>query len=196
MLTSTDSTKGRFGPSESPDSGRRPGLRVELNRPAALVSVAAVDPFVFEGTSTGGFLISRTDTVGDVVVPSVLGGTANAGSDYASLTGSVTIPDGRGSAIITVVPLEDGLSEGSEAVPFEIVDSAAIETDLATSTITIRDLFTATGGETVPLEQTFQPHSLPGARHTIYLDVLGSNRSWQEWNNGDPVNTPALRHRR
>jgi uncharacterized delta-60 repeat protein len=189
MITSTDSEGGRFGASEG---GSGPILEVSVQRVAALVSVTAADPFAFEGTSTGAFTVSRTSTVGDLIVPYVIRGTATASHDFAPLSGNLVIPDGRASATLNVIPLEDDVAEGPETVTIEIVGSPAIETDLAEATVTIRDRFSAQGGEIVPLDQTFELHSLPGARHTIYLDFLGSNRAWGRWNDGQPINTPIF----
>jgi len=192
MITASDSDGGRFGASETANGDRRPFLLVNVERPAALVSISAADPFAFEGTSTGAFTVSRNGTVGDLVVPYVISGTATAGTDFTPLSGSVTIADGRSSATITVIPLADGVAEGPETVTLTIEESDTIETDLAQATITLRDQFMGTGGEVVPLDQTFQLHSLPGARHTLYLDFLGSNRSWDRWNEGNPVITPTF----
>jgi len=191
MLTSTDSTKGRFASSESPDAQARPALTVVVDRAAALVSVSAVDPMAFEGTSPGSFVVSRTDTVGDLVVPYTVSGTATAGTDYVSLPGSVTIPAGLRSATVSIVPLDDGVSEGPESVTLQITSSATIETDRATASITVRDPIARGSSLVVPLSDTFSLASLPGARHTIYLDFLGSNQVWGSWNSGRPIDTPA-----
>ena len=44
----------------------------------------------------------------------------------------------------------------------------------------------------LPLDQTFELHSLPGANHRIYLDFNGHTTSDPSWNNGIAFTTPAF----
>lgn len=50
-------------------------------------------------------------TNSDLTVHYTLGGTATNGVDYAALPGSVTIPAGQRSALIMIVPLDDGITD-------------------------------------------------------------------------------------
>lgn len=52
----------------------------------------------------------------DVIVQYSLSGTAEAGRDYASLSGALIIPAGDLSAALNIVALEDNISEGAETV--------------------------------------------------------------------------------
>ncbi len=61
------------------------------------------------GPKNATFTVHRFgDTNGDLIVAYAIGGTATNGVDYVALPGIVTIPDGQRSAVITVVPLDDG----------------------------------------------------------------------------------------
>jgi len=89
---------------------------VVMTRPA--VSIAATDPTATEaGRTPGAFTVTRAgSTASPLAVTYTVGGTATNGTDYTSLSGSVTIPAGAGSATITVTPIADSLAEGDETV--------------------------------------------------------------------------------
>jgi hypothetical protein len=61
------------------------------------------------GPRNATFTVHRFGVTNDpVVVNYAIGGTATNGSDYVTLPGSVTIPAGERSALIAVVPIDDG----------------------------------------------------------------------------------------
>lgn len=82
------------------------------------VSAAATDSTASEiGLSSGTVTITRTGaTTAALTVNYTLAGGATNGVDYASRSGTVTIPIGSSSATVTVVPLADNLAEGDETV--------------------------------------------------------------------------------
>lgn len=84
------------------------------------VTLEAVDASASEvGPDTGCFRVTRpvTSTNGALTVAYTLGGTAVNGSDYATLSGSVVIPDGAVSADFFVTPIDDtAWQEGDETV--------------------------------------------------------------------------------
>jgi hypothetical protein len=84
----------------------------------ATVTVAATDASASEaGPDTGRFTISRTgDTTVSLTIHYTLSGTAVNGTDYVSLSGSLSIPAGATSATVTVAPIDDTLVEGNESV--------------------------------------------------------------------------------
>jgi len=92
-----------------------------LRRQAALlpaVTIQATDATATEaGPTSGAITVFRT---GETLLPLVVGysveGTATNGVDYATLTGSVTLPIGAASATITVNPIDDTVVEGDETV--------------------------------------------------------------------------------
>jgi autotransporter-associated beta strand protein len=90
-----------------------------------VVTIEAADALASEaGPDTGTFRVTRPDTAtnGALTVYYTLSGTAVNGSDYATLNGSVVIPDGAVSADVVVVPLEDTMwQEGAETVVATLV---------------------------------------------------------------------------
>ncbi|MBP8791833.1 MAG: HYR domain-containing protein, partial [Lutibacter sp.] len=83
----------------------------------AKVSIIANDPSASEPSNNGQFTISISNASDvDTVVSYSVAGTANSGSDYTALTGTVTIPAGSESATINVTVLDDVVLEGSETV--------------------------------------------------------------------------------
>lgn len=69
-------------------------------------------------------------------------GTATNGSDYTSLSGTVTIPAGQSTAYITVTPLADGVREPNETVVVELQDRNGYNVGLTserTATVIIQD---------------------------------------------------------
>jgi hypothetical protein len=91
------------------------------------VTLVATDANASEtGPNTGTFTISRTGatTAGLTVRYSVTGTAAN-GTDYASLSGLLTIPAGASSAVVTVTPINDTEKEGNESVILTLSPDAA-----------------------------------------------------------------------
>ena len=105
------------------------------------VSVTASDPAAAESGEPGQFTVTRTgDTAAGLVVDYTVGGTATAGTDYAALAGTVTIPAGSAAAAFSVVPIEDAAAEGGETVVVTL--SAPAGYDLGPdgpATVTIAD---------------------------------------------------------
>jgi hypothetical protein len=118
---------------------------VETNRPPTnalpVVTITASDAVASEGTNcwhwlgwtnhpstdacctnTATFVVRRagvTNTPLSVLYE--IGGTASNGVDYAALPGSVTIPAGRRSAEIRIVPIDDALPERIETVVLSLI---------------------------------------------------------------------------
>src|SRR4029078_12149208 len=89
-----------------------------------IITVAATDATAGEaGPNTGTFVITRTNTSGNLVVTYTLGGTATNVSDYSSIAGSVTIPNGSSTVSIVVTPIDDALAEQSESVTLTLTSS-------------------------------------------------------------------------
>ncbi|MCB9016960.1 MAG: HYR domain-containing protein, partial [Lentimicrobiaceae bacterium] len=84
---------------------------------AAIVTITANDPNAAEPSNNGQFTVSMThpsDT--DTEISYTVSGTATAGSDYNSLSGTVTIPAGSTSVTIDVIVNDDNILESSETV--------------------------------------------------------------------------------
>ena len=102
------------------------------------VSVTASDATASENDlSTGTIIFTRSGpTTADLTVGFSLSGTAQAGSDFVSPGGSVTIPAGQSSATVTITPLDDALLEPSETVILNLTPSAGYALG-ATTTATV-----------------------------------------------------------
>ena len=108
----------------------------------ATVTVTASDANASEtGPDAGSFTFTRTgSTAAPLVVPYSVGGTASGGSDYAALSGSVTIAAGQASAIVVVAPVNDTESEAAETVSVSLQANAAYSVGSpAAATVTIAD---------------------------------------------------------
>jgi len=86
-----------------------------------VVSITAIDAQANEaGGNTGQFRIERRNAAGALITSGALSvaftisGTAAHGTDYASISTSVVIPDGSSSVTITVTPTDDAGSPQSE----------------------------------------------------------------------------------
>jgi len=72
--------------------------------------------------------VQRTGlTSADLSISYAIDGTAGNGVDYATLSGSVTIPAGSATANIPIAPLPDTLAEGSETVVLTLAPNAAYD---------------------------------------------------------------------
>ena len=93
------------------------------------VTVAATDATAAETTGTadsGSITVTRTGpTTTDLIVTYAVSGSAEPGTDYTALPGSITIPAGSASAVITVTPIDDTTAEASETVIVTLLPSTA-----------------------------------------------------------------------
>ena len=89
-----------------------------LDGDAAQLSIAGTTDGNETGPVDGVLTVTQSTTaVSDTVISYTGGGTATAGTDYTSLSGSVTVPAGSTSATIDVTGIvADSLVEGTETV--------------------------------------------------------------------------------
>ena len=108
-----------------------------------VVTVTATDAGASEaGPDSGVLLIQRTgSTAAELKVYYGLSGSAFHGTDYARLSGEVTIPAGSSSAPVVITPYDDDLGEGSETVTLAVTtfNNAYSLGAAFQSTITIAD---------------------------------------------------------
>jgi len=109
------------------------------------VTIQATDGYAAEqGQEPGVFTVTRTgaDVSAQLTVFYTVSGTATNGSDYDTLSGSVTIPAGSPSAPILVTPIDDTDQEDPETVVLTLQAGPGyviISPDSATVTITDND---------------------------------------------------------
>lgn len=120
----------------------------------AIVRIAVDDAVCAEvppGTTReiGEFLIRRTGSIDDPLTVNFLlssgttGGLANNGVDYIALDAFVTIPAGRRTAAIPIIPIDDLNVEGDEIVVITLLDGVDYDLDSSaqsrSAAITIKD---------------------------------------------------------
>ncbi|MEK7952070.1 Calx-beta domain-containing protein [Luteolibacter soli] len=154
-----------------------------------MVSTANQSPS--EAGATGQFYFSRTLSAGDLTVNYAISGTATNGVDYASLTGSVVIPNGQTGVDVLMTPTDDAIAEGTETVTvtvlpgtgygpdrpgsatYEIIDnetpSVAVGFQAATVTVSENDA----GGEYRDIPVTLSASSA----NTVTVDYTSSGGS-------------------
>lgn len=108
----------------------------------AVVSIAAIDSAATEAAGNPGkYRLTRDVTTGALDVTVTITGTATNGTDYTSLSTTVSFANGSATADVALATKEDTTYEGSETVIMTVVDDdgyTADEEDNA-ATITITD---------------------------------------------------------
>jgi hypothetical protein len=99
-------------------------VRVQAVEPA-IVTIYATDDQASEiGPDPGTFTIARTGPTSEPLdVHFVVQGSATNGEDYDAIPSLVTVPAGAAEATITIVPVDDGLLEGTETVILSLVEA-------------------------------------------------------------------------
>jgi hypothetical protein len=145
---------------------------------ATTVSITASDATGTEpGTDDGAFTVTldggKLAPTGGIAVTYTITGTATGGADYATLTGTVTIPAGQASVAIPVDVLDDNFVEVPETVIATLTGTdhagATIHATNKTATVTIDS---ATDAATVSLTATDATGREPGlddAQFTVTL---------------------------
>ncbi len=103
------------------------------------VSLAATVGSTVEGTTTEGRVtFSRSGaTTAALNVPYAISGTAVNGTDYATLSGTVTIPIGSASAVVNVESINDSAAEALETVTLRISSGVDYLADPLTTTVSV-----------------------------------------------------------
>jgi alpha-tubulin suppressor-like RCC1 family protein len=85
-------------------------------------------PFTETSTSEDFFVSRRGSTTADLVVNYTMSGTAVQGTDYNTLSGTVTIPAGSTGAYVNVVPINDTTPEGVETIVMTLTPTTPTST--------------------------------------------------------------------
>ncbi|MFN7138671.1 MAG: Calx-beta domain-containing protein, partial [Limisphaerales bacterium] len=148
---------------------------VSLNgQPATpVVTIAASQPNASEPATHGAFTVTRTGaTTSSLAVNYRVSGTASNGVDYATLSGTVTIPAGQSSANIPVTVIDDSVAESVETVIVTLLGGTNYEVrDQYTATVEIAD-----DGDTTPFVNlitsqpfAYEPNPVNPGRLTVAL---------------------------
>jgi len=110
-----------------------------------VITISAPSPDASEaGSVPGTFTISRTGSGFGQTINYSIGGTASNGVDYTNalggaLTGSITFAPNDTSTNITIIPIDDSISETSETVILSILPGLYVGAGSATVTIADND---------------------------------------------------------
>jgi hypothetical protein len=131
-----------------------PTLSISANKPKA----SEANPTT---TGEGQFTISRHGSTNtSITVVYAVSGTAVNGIDYSSLSGEATIPAGKSSVSINLIPTSVVLTEGKQTVGImlqsSIGNSYAINASKAQATVTITD-------------HQIAPHAISGQSITAHI---------------------------
>ncbi|MBD2569107.1 Calx-beta domain-containing protein [Anabaena lutea] len=101
----------------------------------------AAETIAGQGANPGLFTLTRTGNIASSLkVNYTISGTATNGTDYQTLTNSITFAAGLSTAIINVTPSDDTVFEGNETVILNLASSANYTLGTAkTATVNIAD---------------------------------------------------------
>ncbi|HEV8307572.1 MAG TPA: S8 family serine peptidase [Methylomirabilota bacterium] len=186
---------GSAGPDNSYGSGRLDlfmSAQFVMGGPdRPVVTIAATTPTASEaGSIPGIFTVTRTGpTSSALTVHYSAAGTATPGSDYTSLSGSVTIPAGSATATIAVVPVDDALIEADETVIVTLaVDAAYIVGKPGSATVTVA----SDDANPVPGLTSLAPSSALAGDGALTLTIYGGGfipSSVARWNGSSRATT-------
>ncbi|NNF50385.1 MAG: DUF11 domain-containing protein, partial [Woeseiaceae bacterium] len=165
-----------------------------LDGDAATVSIAGTTDGNEAGPVDGVFTVTQsTSSVSDTVITYTVGGTATEGTDYAPLSGTVTIPAGSTTATIDIAGIiADSLVEGDETIEITLTGISAsdpgvtLDAGAGTSTITLLDgdaaavsiAATTDGDETGPVDGVFTlTQSTVAVSDTVISYTVGGTAS-------------------
>lgn len=155
------------------------------------VSITGVTNAI-EGEIDGVFTVSLPNGIladEDITITYIVSGDASTdGSDYATLSGMVTILEGTNSTDITIVAGEDGLTEGGETVIITLASTSVGTVNISPAEITIFDVTipsVLTAGDVAIVGYKADAGNVAELAFIILKDIDAgtsisfSNRSWK-----------------
>ncbi|WP_452228487.1 MULTISPECIES: sulfatase-like hydrolase/transferase [unclassified Lacinutrix] len=156
-----------------------------------LINIAGVNDAT-EGTTNGVFTVSLPTGINadqDIIVTYIVSGeAATDGSDYTTLSGTLTIYEGTNSTDITIVASEDGLAEISETVIIQLTNTSVGSINATPAQINISDVTvptTLTTGDVAIVGYKAAAQNIGELAFIILKDIDAgtsislSNRSWK-----------------
>ncbi len=103
------------------------------------VSLTVAEAKTIEGSATPASIVfTRTGSVASVLsVPYVVSGTAQSGTDFTPLSGTLNIPSGAASATLPITSVNDATSEPLETVIIKIASSVSLLADPVANSATV-----------------------------------------------------------
>ncbi|HAP70771.1 MAG TPA: hypothetical protein DCR04_13805, partial [Flavobacteriales bacterium] len=149
------------------------------------VAIATGVTGIFEGCDIGTFVFRRDggNNNDPVTVDYTVSGTATPGVDYNTLPGTVTIPAGQDSVIVSVQGILDFTAEGTETIILDIPNSGCSCTPPPSISMNVLDndiplALTTTGTTTICLGESANLTAIPTGSFTPYVS---------SWDNGAPA---------
>jgi hypothetical protein len=130
------------GTGYSVDSPNSATVTINDNDSAPLATITATDATANETAGdTGSFTVTLSRSSGsNTTVNYSIGGTATNGTDYNTISNSVSIPAGSTTASITIIPVDDSISEYDETVVLTVTGGTGYSVGSPSSaTVTILD---------------------------------------------------------
>ncbi|RPI60495.1 MAG: hypothetical protein EHM48_07140, partial [Planctomycetaceae bacterium] len=184
IRTSNASVQDQIYSSDNGTVDIRPVLEITYTYDST-VSIAATDDSAAEPSSTGTYTVTRAgSTTNDLTVNYNVTGTATNGTDYSTLSGTVTIPSGQSTATITVTPTNDNTVESTETAILTLASGTGytvgspnaatvnIADNDSTVTITATDASAAEPSDTGTFTVTRSGYT--GAALTVNYNVSGT----------------------
>ena len=173
IVTLTGTDNAAVTPAAAPADSATVTISDDELAAGVLASVSANDASAAESPADAGqftvTLSAANGTGAPIDVSYTVAGSATAGSDYAALSGSVSIPDGATSAVIDVSAIDDGLLEGDEDVQLTLTGTSepgfGIDGAANVATLTIADDESVAGAVTVGVAAS-QPAAAEAATPT------------------------------
>lgn len=130
---------------------------VRITNFPSVVTVSATTPDAAEsGPTPGVFTLTRSEPGPEVTVFYEMSGTASNGIDYVTLPGSITFAAGATSTNITLMPIDDNLSEFAETATLTISEGPNYY-GAGSATVTIADNDTPTIDISTVLGSMYEP---------------------------------------
>jgi len=128
-----------------------PLLVVGMNSAPVTAGVTASSGSVSEVGGTAMFTITRSGTAGNQTFNYTMGGTAVSGSDYAALSGSLTIPAGQTTGTVVLTAIDNNLADGNRTATLALSYGQYLIGSSSNATVAIIDneqRFSWTNGST------------------------------------------------
>lgn len=178
-------------------------IALEPNFPMtdALVSIAVSDAEFVETGNAGVVTFNRSLNSGSLDITYTIAGTAKAGTDYATLGGNITFPDGVSSVTLPITPIDDSIVDDDETVILTLVDGAGYDLSPSSTEVTLTLVSDDLGGEfdfTISSKSfsetggtfTLDVTRTEGSSEAVSVDVVTSNGTATTSNNDyDAINT-------
>ncbi len=136
----------------------------------SVISLNTIDFFAEEGKETAAVKISRSNNLDESIEVYIKYSGDIEDDDLINKVSTITLDAGQSEAVVIINPKMDKVSETTESCIVSLMTNAKYDIGLGSAIVYIRNENFVDDGDVAPLSETFKLHSLPGAKHTIYLN--------------------------